>query len=158
MIPAMVRVFPELKLIVALRDPRDVVVSCFLRYLPLNPVSVCFLTLERTVDRYLLDMRAWIKLRELISNAWVEIRYEDTVANLQRETQRVLKTVGLPWDDSVLDYRERAKQKQVASPTYAAVAQPIYTHAIGRWKNYEDKIEPIWDRLAAISDTLEYTG
>ena len=30
MIPPMRRVFPELKLIVALRDPRDVIVSCFL--------------------------------------------------------------------------------------------------------------------------------
>src|SRR6185369_10696805 len=61
MIPPMKRVFPELRLLVALRDPRDVVASCFLRYLPINAVSVCFLTVGRTVDRLVLDMGSWLK-------------------------------------------------------------------------------------------------
>ncbi|HEX6963721.1 MAG TPA: sulfotransferase, partial [Lacipirellula sp.] len=39
-IPLLLRVFPEARLIIALRDPRDVVLSCYLRYLPLNAVSV----------------------------------------------------------------------------------------------------------------------
>src|SRR6185369_8673889 len=48
LLPGMLRLFPETKLIIALRDPRDVIVSCFMQYLPLNTNSVCFLTLERT--------------------------------------------------------------------------------------------------------------
>jgi hypothetical protein len=32
--------------------------------------------------------------------------------------------------------------KQVTSPTYEAVAQPIYTRAIGRWQNYRQLLEP----------------
>ena len=35
-IPLVLRLFPETRLIIALRDPRDVVLSCYLRYLPLN--------------------------------------------------------------------------------------------------------------------------
>ena len=43
----------------------------------------------------------------------------------------------------MLDYRERfLATKQVTSPTYEAVAEPIYTRAIGRWKNYERLLEP----------------
>ena len=45
-IPLVLRFFPETRLIVALRDPRDVVLSCYLRYLPLNSVSVRFLDIE----------------------------------------------------------------------------------------------------------------
>src|SRR5690606_42094930 len=45
-LPLMLRLFPETRLIVALRDPRDVVLSCYLRYLPLNAVSVRFLDVQ----------------------------------------------------------------------------------------------------------------
>ena len=126
MIPPMKRVFPELKLLIALRDPRDVVASCFLRYLPINAVSVCFLTVERTVDRLILDMGSWLKMRKMIGN-WVEIRYEDMVADLRREAARVLRTLELPWDDAVMNYRTNAEQKHVQSPTYEEVARPIFT-------------------------------
>jgi hypothetical protein len=34
-------------------------------------------------------------------------------------------------------------RKHVCSPSYEAVAQPIYTRAIGRWKNYERLLEPV---------------
>jgi hypothetical protein len=155
MIPPMKRVFPELKLVIALRDPRDVVVSCFLRYLPINPVSACFLTLERTVDRYILDMRAWLKMRDLVSD-WVEIRYEDAVADLAREARRAVAALGLPWDDTVLDYRERSQLKRVRSPTYEAVAKPIFQTALGRWRNYERFLAPALDKLAPLVKALGY--
>ena len=155
MIPAMRRVFPELKLIVALRDPRDVIVSCFLRYLPINPVSVCFLTLERAVDRFLLDMGAWLRMREM-TRGWIEVRYEQTVANLEQQTKRVLEALSLPWDNSVLDYRERAARKPVRSPSYEEIARPIFTTSIGRWQNYERHLGPALDKLSPLLTALGY--
>jgi tetratricopeptide (TPR) repeat protein len=142
-IPLVLRVFPETRLIVALRDPRDVVLSCYLRYLPVNTVSVRFLDIERTADRYALDMSAWLKYRDLIDAPWCEVKYEDTVADAEGQARRALDTLGLSWDKQVLTYRERLMTtKKVTSPTYEAVAQPIYTKAIGRWKNYERLLEP----------------
>jgi tetratricopeptide (TPR) repeat protein len=142
-IPLMLRVFPETRLIVALRDPRDVVLSCYLRYLPLNSVSVRFLDVARTADRYRLDMTAWLKFRELIEVPWCDVRYEDTVADAESQARRALETLGLPWDEQVLGYRQRlTADKPVTSPSYEAVAKPIYTRAIGRWRNYEQLLEP----------------
>ena len=142
-IPLVLRMFPETRLIIALRDPRDVVLSCYLRYLPLNSISVEFLDVQRTAERYANDMSAWLKFRELLDSPWCEVRYEDTVSNLESQARRALSTLGLAWDDQVLDYRERLlATKQVTSPTYEAVAEPIYTRAIGRWKNYERLLEP----------------
>ena len=46
-LPGFLRLFPESRLLIALRDPRDVVISCFMQYLPLNANSIYFLTLER---------------------------------------------------------------------------------------------------------------
>jgi hypothetical protein len=155
MIPAMRRIFPELKLVIALRDPRDVIVSCFLRYLPVNPVSVCFLTLERTVDRYQLDMGAWLKIRDMI-DGWVELRYEQIVADLRQETARVLAALQLPWDDGVLAYRQRIGHKLVHSPTYEEVARPVFTSSIGRWQNYQRQLEPVLEKLAPLIQELGY--
>ena len=147
-IPLVLRFFPEARLIIALRDPRDVVLSCYMRYLPLNTVSVRFLDTKRTAERYALDMTAWLKYREMIDVPWCEIRYEDTVADAEKQARRALDTLSLPWDDQVMGYRQRLLDaKRVTSPTYADVAEPIYTRAIGRWKNYEQLLEPAMKTL-----------
>lgn len=147
-IPVVLCVLPETRLIIALRDPRDVVLSCYLRYLPVNNVSVRFLDIERTAERYALDMMAWLKFRECIHVPWCEVRYEDTVADVEKQARRALDTLGLAWDNRVLNYRERLMgSKQVTSPTYEAVAQPIYTRAIGRWKNYQRLLQPAMSAL-----------
>ena len=147
LLPGMLRLFPETMLLIALRDPRDVVISCFMQYLPLNTNSVCFLTLERTAKRFAHDMKLWLILRGKICSPWLEVRYEDCVGNLEREARRALDFLGLPWDPCVLNYRERLKTKAVASPTYEAVSKPLYTSAIGRWKNYRQYLEPCLDIL-----------
>lgn len=155
-LPGFLRLLPETKILFALRDPRDVVVSCFMQFLPLNPNSVCFLTLERTAQRYANDMTVWRKLRESIASPFLELKYEDAVANLEREARRAIAFLDLPWEDSVLKYRERLKTKAVGSPTYEAVSQPIYTRAIGRWKNYEEFLQPILPILQPLIEAFAY--
>jgi hypothetical protein len=156
LIPGMLRLFPETMLLIALRDPRDVVVSCFMQYLPLNPNSVCFLTLEHTARRYAHDLNIWIRFREIIGSPWLEVRYEDCVARLEHEARRALEFLALPWDEGVMSYRERLKTKAVASPTYEAVSQPLYTSAIGRWKNYRKFLEPFLPVLDPLVKAFGY--
>jgi hypothetical protein len=147
-IPILLRFFPEARLIVALRDPRDVVLSCYLRYLPLNAVSVRFLDIRRAAEHYSLNMQAWLRLREIVGVPWIQIRYEDVVADLAGQAHRALDTLGLAWDERVLKYRQRlSEDKKVTSPSYEAVAQPLYTRAIGRWKHYERLLEPALETL-----------
>jgi sulfotransferase family protein len=155
-LPGFLRLFPETHLLIALRDPRDVVISCFMQYLPLNANSVCFLTLERTAQRYANDMGIWRRLREMIASPWLEVRYEDTVANLEKEARHVLQFLGLSWEPQVLKYRERLSRKAVGSPTYEAVSQPLHTRAIGRWKNYQKFLEPYLPILQPSVDAFGY--
>ena len=152
----MLRLFPETRCLIALRDPRDVVVSCFMQYLPLNANSVYFLTLERAAQRYANDLTIWLKLREKIASPWLEVRYENTVTSLEQEARRALEFFGLPWEPGVLAYRERLTQKAVASPTYEAVSQPLYTRAIGRWQRYEKYLQRSMPHLKPILDALGY--
>lgn len=155
-LPGFLRLFPQTRILFAVRDPRDVVVSCFMQYLPLNPNSVCFLTVERTAARYANDMAVWRGLREKICAPWLEVKYEDTVTQMEREARRALEFLGLPWEEQVLNYRDRLKDKAVGSPTYEAVSQPLYTRAIGRWKNYEEFLAPVIPTLRASIDAFGY--
>jgi tetratricopeptide (TPR) repeat protein len=155
-LPGFLRLFPQTRVIFALRDPRDVVMSCFMQYLPLNPNSVCFLTLERTARRYANDMRVWRRLREIIASPWLEVRYEDSVANMEREARKAVAFLGLEWEEQMLQYRERLKDKAVGSPTYEAVTQPLYTRAIGRWKNYQKFLEPYLEILQPHVEAFGY--
>ena len=73
------RMFPDLKVIVALRDPRDVIVSCYFQNLILNTTNSNFLSLDRTARHYADLMDVWLRLRELGGFDWMETRYEDLV-------------------------------------------------------------------------------
>jgi hypothetical protein len=156
LLPAMLRLFPETRLLIALRDPRDVVLSCFMQFLPMNPNSVCFLALERTARRYALDMGIWRRFREMLASAWLEVRYEESVRDLEKEARRALEFLSLPWEPQVLQYRERLKDKAVSSPTYEAVSKPLYTSSIGRWKHYVKYLEPHMAVLQPHSDAFGY--
>ena len=148
LIPLLLRMFPEMRLLIAVRDPRDVVLSCYLRYLPLNSVSVHFLDPRRTAKRYAFEMGAWLRLRDVVEAPWRQVRYEDMVANLEAEARKALGALDLPWNDAVLRYRDRlAGGKHVTSPTYEAVARPIHSGAIGRWRHYNNVLEPALEAL-----------
>jgi hypothetical protein len=127
-----------------------------MQYLPLNANSVCYLTLERAARRYANDMGIWRRFRETICSPWLEVRYEDCVMHLEREARRALKFLQLPWDPQVLGYRDRLKTKAVASPTYEAVSQPLYTSAIGRWRHYGKYLEPCMEILQPCIDAFGY--
>lgn len=156
LLPLVARVFPEMKVIFALRDPRDVVISCFAQQLPLNPVSVNYLTLEDTAKKYVRMMHAWLKLRGIIRNPWIEVRYEDMVANLEMQARRALEFLGLPWNDCVLEYHRRAQTKHVHSPTYEAVTKPVYSTSVGRWRNYEKHLAPFLELLRPFVEAFGY--
>ena len=156
LIPGMLRLIPETRLLIALRDPRDVVVSCFMQYLPLNTNSVCYLSLERTAARFVHDMQIWLHLRGLLRTPWLEVHYEDCVRHLETEARRALEFLDLPWDPGVLNYRDRLKEKAVSSPTYEAVSKPLYTSSIARWKNYEKHLEPCFEVLRPCIEAFGY--
>jgi hypothetical protein len=156
LIPGMLRLWPECRLLVAIRDPRDVILSCFMRYLPLNTLTSQFLSIEETATNYCRDIQAWLRMREILPSPWIEVRYEDTVHDLQREARRALEFLGVGWDDSVMQYRQHLANKQVNSPTYEDVAKPIYQTSLARWKNYAPHLEPVMDQLTPFLKEFGY--
>jgi tetratricopeptide (TPR) repeat protein len=156
LIPLLIRIFPEIKLLVALRDPRDVCLSCFMQPLPLNQGSVSYLSLDGTVEEYIALMSLWRTVAPLIKNPSMEVRYEDMVDDLKPVAQRTLDFLGVPWDACVLGFDEHARKKVVRSPTYADVTKPVYKRAVGRWRNYQKHLEPHLDKLEPFVKAFGY--
>lgn len=143
----MTKVFPESRFIVALRDPRDVCLSCFMQPIPPTAVSSSYVDLGRTIQEYARVMGLWLEYRDKMSAPWLEVRYEDTVSNLESTARRTLEFLNLPWDERVLGFNEHARQKVVRSPTYADVGKPIYKSSLGRWQHYRKYLEPHLEQL-----------
>ena len=158
LIPVIARVFPEIRILLALRDPRDVCLSCFMQPLPMNSVSVSYLDLRETCKKYAEAMRSWIAVRPLLRCEWAETRYEDNVSDLECEARHLLAFLDLPWDDKILRFHEHARQKHVRSPTYEAVTQPVHSGAVGRWRNYEKYFEPCLEVLEPLLHEFGYAG
>jgi tetratricopeptide (TPR) repeat protein len=147
LIPPLLRIFPEIKLLIALRDPRDVVLSCFMQPIRLSQGSSAYLTLGRTVDEYASMMSLWQTLRPMLEGRYLEVRYEEMVNDLEPVARRTLDFLGVPWDARVLGFDKHARQKVVRSPTFADVTQPVYKRAVGRWRNYQKFLEPHLEKL-----------
>jgi len=157
LIPAFIRVFPETKFLIALRDPRDVCLSCFMQaHLPLSKASVAFLNLENTAEAYAGVMGLWRTLAPMIANPYLEVRYEDVVEDLESVARRTLDFLGVAWDERVLHFDEHARNKRVRSPTYADVTQPVYKRAKGRWLNYQKYFEPHLEKLEPFVKAFGY--
>jgi tetratricopeptide (TPR) repeat protein len=142
MIPMVARIFPETKFIVALRDPRDVVLSCFMQALPLTPISSAYLSVEGAVSQYANVMGFWLEMLPRMGDQWVHVRYEEMIDDLPSVARSVLGFLGLGFEDNVLKFYEHARTKRVNSPSHADVQKPIYRTAVGRWRNYEKYLKP----------------
>jgi hypothetical protein len=151
------RIFPDLKVLIALRDPRDVIVSCFFQKQLLNATNANFLSLERTAKHFADLMDVWLRLRELGDFDWMESRYEDIVRNLESEGRRVTEFLGLSWHARQANYYEDARKKFVFAPTYTDVARPVYGRAVGRWQQYAEALAPIAQRLVPYCRALGYS-
>ena len=157
LIPSLVRIFPEIKLLIALRDPRDVILSCFMQpFFQIAQTNSAYLTLAGTAEEYAAVMGVWRAVKPALKNPWLEVRYEDMVDDLEAVARKVLDFLDVPWDASVLGFDQHAREKVVRSPTYADVAKPVYKSAMGRWRNYQKYLEPHLEKLEPFVKAFGY--
>ena len=155
-IAGVLRVFPETKFIVALRDPRDVCLSCFMQAWPVLPDTVPWLSLEATVQQYAITMGFWNAWKPCLGGSAIEVRYEDVVNDLEGSARRALQFLNVPWNERVLNFHEETRTKIVRSPTFVEVGKPLYKTAVARWKHYEKFLAPHMEPLKPFLTAFGY--
>jgi Flp pilus assembly protein TadD len=157
-LPVVLRLFPEARFLVALRDPRDVVLSYLFTMVPLNWSSAPAVGVVEACQFYADTMRHWLWWRERLDWPWCEIRYEKVIADPGGEMKRVVEFLGIDWAPSMLDEHHRSERRAVRTPTYDDVTKPLYTRAVGRWRNYQTYLEPCLSILQPFLDALGYNA
>lgn len=150
------RLFPEARIIWALRDPRAVCLSCFMQTFGPNDAMANLLSLDSIADYYDTVMGLGLEFRDALPLEQHELRYEDLVDDLEGEARRLLDFLGLPWDPAVLDYRRTARGHWISTPSYQQVVRPLYGDAKERWRHYEQRLEPVLPVLRPYLERLGY--
>ncbi|WP_128971186.1 tetratricopeptide repeat-containing sulfotransferase family protein [Bradyrhizobium tropiciagri] len=135
---------PQAKIIHAVRDPVDTCVSCFSKLFSAEQNHTYDLgELGRYYRRYERLMAHWCRV--LPAGSVLDVRYEDVVGDLESQARRIIAHCGLPWDDRCLSFHRTERPVRTASATQ--VRKPIYRSAVGRWRVYEDQLEPLLTAL-----------
>ena len=150
------RLFPRARFLLALRHPADVVLSNFMQAFKPNAAMVQFGSLAAAARFYAAVMGLWQQYQRVLPLAVHVVRYEDLVADVEGETRRILAFLDLPWESRVLDYREQAEGRAIATPSYHQVVEPVYRRAIGRWRNYRPFLEDVLPLLAPFVGAFGY--
>lgn len=131
---------PEAPVLVARRDPRALLWSCYTQHFRVNPETAAFFDLATTSAHIATLLLNWTTLRQRIAQPWREVWYEKMVRDLPGQAHEILAFLGLPWREEVLGYH--ARKDLVRSPSYAQASQPIYDKSLAMWQNYAEFLTP----------------
>jgi len=146
LVPLMV---PAAKIIHVRRDPLDTCLSCYsTAFSEGHEYAFDLGVLGRRYLRYHRLMAHWRSV--LPAGRLLEVRYEDVVADLERETRRMLAHIGLPWHEACLNFHEH--RRAVPTASVMQVRQRLYSSSIGRWQRFAAQLEPLRTLLAPILD------
>ncbi len=138
------RFFPNAKFILAVRNPKDSVLSCFMQNFTINHAMANFLNLNDTAYLYDKVLNLWKSYTKLLPIKFHTIKYEDLVFNFDITIKSLLQFLNIGWSDKMREFYKTAEKRGIINtPSYNQVNQPLYTKSIGRWKNYQDEFQRI---------------
>lgn len=149
-------VFPEAKILFALRDPRDVCISCLMQSFIPSPATINLLSWQGIAKQYAAVMDYWLSLQDKIQPRYLQLRYEDSVLDFENCYRPVFEFLGVDWIPEVSRFHEQARHKFISTPSFAAVSQPIYNTAIGRWQHYQAYLPAILPQLQRFIKAFGY--
>jgi len=154
-LPLIARLFPEAKILFAVRDPRDVILSCFRRRFQMNPSMYEFLTLPGAAAFYAAVMQFGQSTRRKLNLEWHEIRYERLIADFEQEMRSICGYLGLDWQPGMGEFAQRVQSREHATPSTAQLSQGLVTSATAQWRHYERQLAPV---LPALRPWMEFFG
>ncbi|MBO9665179.1 sulfotransferase [Dokdonella sp.] len=156
-LPMILRLFPRARVILALRHPCDVLLSCYMQHFRSPNFMVMCSTLERLARSYVAAMESWIYHAQLMRPALLVSRYEDLLADFAGNVQRVGGFLGLRDTAPMLSFHEHARGKgYISTPSYTQVIEPPNARAVDRWRRYEDHLAPVRPILQPIMEHWGY--
>jgi len=141
-LPLVATLFPQAQVLLALRHPCDVVLSCYMQNFRSPAFALTFESLASTARMYARVMAHYHGFADRLGLPVHVIRYEDLVTDVPASARPLFAFLGLPWSDELITFTERAKTKgAISTPSYAQVIQPVTRRAVDRWLRYRSWFE-----------------
>ena len=138
-LPMILQLWPNAVIIRTIRDPRDVVLSCFSQHFAANGINRHFLDIETTAN-----MVAKVQaLNEAVDARFpdaniVDVRYESFVADPESILRVILERIGLPFEPGVLDPTRDTTIQQ--TPSFLEAKKKVHSDRTERWRQYEPQL------------------
>ncbi|HET9640491.1 MAG TPA: sulfotransferase [Allosphingosinicella sp.] len=146
-LPIIARLFPEARILIMRRDPRDVVLSCYRINFTPSPAAFAFSDLEETARHYDALMRLTELCRERLPLAFHEVWYHRLVADFEPTVRAMAEFVGLEWTDAFHAFDRTAQSRGVRTASATQVRRGLYDGG-GGWRRYEGWLAPALPILA----------
>jgi hypothetical protein len=147
-LPVIARLFPRARIVFAVRDPRDVVLSCFRTAFQMNAMTYAFTSLEGAAQLYDAVMGMAAAYRRRTALALTETRHEALVADPAGEIARLATFLGLSHSPVMADVAATAARRDVRTPSARQVRAGINRRGIERWRTYAAELAPVLPTLA----------
>jgi Flp pilus assembly protein TadD len=155
-LPLIQRLFPDAAIILALRHPCDVILSCYMQNFRAPGFQVLCSSMDRLARGYINGMQYWIHHEQLFKPHVLHLRYEDLLDRFDAEVDRIGAFIGIDDAAPLRNFHRHAQQKGfISTPSYAQVTQPPNKSAVDRWRRYESAFIPL---LPILKDVMEHWG
>jgi tetratricopeptide (TPR) repeat protein len=156
LLPLIRRVFPNARIILAIRHPCDTLLSCFLQNFRAPELALLCSDLTTLASAYSRIFGYWYAQWPLLRPSSYELRYEKLTADFAAEVRKLAAFLQLPWNEAMLAPAEHALAKGfISTPSYAQVVEPVHSKSVGRWKHYERQFSEV---LPVLMPWLERWG
>lgn len=155
-LPLIAALFPSAKIVFMVRDPRDVVLSCFRRHLEIKSTTFELLTVAGAGQYYDRVMRLAEVCRARLALDVFECRYEDLVSEFETTTRSICRFVDMQWDDSMRAFDRVAQSRVIRSLSSAQVRRGLYPDGVGQWRRYKKQLSPILPSLEPWIERFRY--
>ena len=157
-VPMIMRLFPQARIILCLRHPCDVLLSCYMQSFRSPAFMVMCSSLQRLADGYAHAFEHWQKHMEVFAPQVFEWRYEAVVEDVDANLARLGGFLDLADASPMAGFAAHASGKRfISTPSYAQVTQGINRKAVNRWHAYRDKFEPVLPTLRPLMQRFGYT-
>jgi tetratricopeptide (TPR) repeat protein len=157
-LPAIRRLFPNSPIVLAIRHPCDVILSCYMQHFRAEFGWLCR-DLDTLSTAYTRSFDFWYGQAALLEPRVLEIRYERFVVDFERHVRELAEFLELSWDAAMLSPGLRARDRGfISTPSYAQVIEPVNTRSVDRWRNYGRHFQPVVSRVRPYLDRWGYAA
>jgi len=139
------------------RDPRDVILSCYRRRFGMTPSMFELLTVMGAARFYAAVMQLFELYSAKLPVAPYFVRYENLVADFEAETRRICDFIGLPWTEGLRDF-SNAEGRSSSTPSAGQVKRGLYATGADQWRHYERHLEPVMPAIAPWISRWNYSA